>query len=121
MRLLSRSFLFGQCKTLALLIFSFIVASNAATQPPNIVFILADDLGWSDLGCYDGDLVKTPNIDQLAREGVRFTDFYSASPVCSPTRASILTGKHPARLHMTTWFEATSQAPGNQKLLPALA
>ncbi|MDB6023845.1 MAG: hypothetical protein JWM68_68 [Verrucomicrobiales bacterium] len=102
-------------------LFSVVIASPAASRPPNVVLILADDLGWSDLGCYGGDLVETPNIDRLASEGVRFTDCYSASPVCSPTRASILTGKHPARLHMTTWFEATLQSAGNQKLVPPVA
>src|SRR5690348_294339 len=105
-------FVIGIC-LMALSVFS--------AEKPNIVFMLADDLGWSDLRCYGGDLVETPNIDRLASEGVRFTDFYSASSVCSPTRASILTGQHPARLHMTTWFEATQQAPGNQKLLPPSA
>ena len=92
-----------------------------ASDRLNVVLILADDLGWSDIGCNGGDVVSTPNIDRLAGEGIRFTDAYSASPVCSPTRASILTGKHPARLHMTTWFEATTQSPGKQKLLPAAA
>ena len=94
-----------------------VVSITGAEHAPNVVLILADDLGWSDLGCYGGDLVKTPHIDRLAQEGVRFTDFYSASPVCSPTRASILTGKHPARLHMTTWFEATLQTTDKSKLI----
>ena len=84
--------------------------------PPNVVLILADDLGWSDLGCYGADLHRTPNIDRLATESVRFTNAYAASPVCTPTRASILTGKHPARLHMTIWREAAQQR-GNRKLL----
>lgn len=74
------------------------------SRPPNLVLILADDLGWSDLGCYGADLHRTPNLDRLAREGVRFTRAYAMS-LCSPTRASILTGKHAARLHMTTWRE----------------
>ncbi len=115
------SFIFLKPSTiLALFIFSFALRCHAYLVP-NVILIVADDLGWSDLGCYGGDLVETPNIDQLAKNGVRFTDFYSASPVCSPTRASILTGKHPARLHMTTWFEATLQKPGNTKLLPPQA
>ena len=58
---------------------------------PNIIFILADDLGWADIGCYGADLHETPNLDRLASQGVRFTDAYAAAPVCSPTRASILT------------------------------
>ena len=73
------------------------------TAKPNIIFILIDDLGYTDLGCYGSSFYETPNIDRLAREGVRFTNSYAASGVCSPTRASILTGKYPARLHLTDW------------------
>ena len=72
--------------------------------PPNIVFILVDDLGWTDLGCTGSDLYETPHIDRLAAQGVRFTNAYSACTVCSPTRAAILTGKYPARLHITDWI-----------------
>ncbi len=67
---------------------------------PNILLILADDLGWTDLGCYGSDFYETPNIDRLCKEGVKFTDAYSAAPVCSATRASILTGWTPARQHL---------------------
>ena len=70
----------------------------------NIVLFLIDDLGWMDLGCQGSTYYKTPRIDQLASEGVRFTDAYSACAVCSPTRASILTGKYPARLLLTDWL-----------------
>src|SRR5687767_15547531 len=70
-------------------------------RPPNVVLILADDLGWADLGCYGNKFNETPNIDQLARQGMRFTDFYAAGAVCSPTRASILSGQSPARLGLT--------------------
>src|SRR5512137_3226814 len=70
----------------------------------NFVFILADDLGWADLGCYGSTFYQTPNLDRLARQGARFTDAYAACNVCSPTRASILTGKYPARLHTTDYF-----------------
>jgi len=75
--------------------------------PPNIVLIVVDDLGWTGLGCYGSDLHETPNIDRLAAEGLRFTDAYAAAPVCSPTRASIQSGKSPARLHITIWYEAS--------------
>jgi arylsulfatase A-like enzyme len=68
------------------------------------VFILIDDLGWKDLGCYGSTFYETPNIDGLASDGMRFTSAYAACPVCSPTRASILTGKYPARLHLTDWI-----------------
>ena len=74
---------------------------------PNIVVIMADDLGWRDLHGYGNELVDTPHLDQLAREGMKFTDAYAASPVCSPTRASMMTGQSPARLHLT------NHAPGH--------
>lgn len=83
-------------------------AAWAQRKPlPNIVFILADDLGRHQLGCYGNDFYETPNIDRLAREGMKFTDAYAAAPVCSPTRASIMTGKYPGRLHITDYI------PGN--------
>ena len=85
---------------------------------PNIILLLADDLGWADLACYGNDLHETPNLDRLARQGVRFTDAYAASPVCTPTRASILTGKHPARLHMTIWRERAGERGRRQLLEP---
>jgi len=75
-----------------------------ATKPagtPNVVFILADDLGWRDVGCFGSTFYETPNIDRLATRGVRFTQAYAASPLCSPTRASILTGQYPARIGIT--------------------
>ncbi len=71
---------------------------------PNIIFILIDDLGWSDVGCHGSDFYETPNLDALAMEGMRFTDAYAACPVCSPTRASILTGKYPATLGVTNFI-----------------
>ncbi|HUV39553.1 MAG TPA: sulfatase [Planctomycetota bacterium] len=71
---------------------------------PNIIFILIDDLGWRDLGCCGSTFYETPHLDRLASEGVRFTDAYAACPVCSPTRASILTGKYPARVGLTNYL-----------------
>ena len=82
---------------------------------PNFVFFLIDDLGWNDVGCYGSTFYETPNIDRLAKEGMRFTDAYAACPVCSPTRASILTGKYPARLNITDWIPGAD--PKNRKLL----
>ena len=73
----------------------------AAAAPPNIVLILADDLGWTDTGVYGSTYYQTPHIDALASQGMRFTDAYAANPLCSPTRASIMTGQHPARIGMT--------------------
>lgn len=86
---------------------------------PNIILFLADDLGWSDLGCYGADLHETPHLDRLAREGMRFTDAYAAS-VCSPTRACLLTGRHNARLGVTVWREQSQDPPRNRRLLPPL-
>lgn len=91
---------------------------STSRRKPNIVFVLVDDLGWADLGCYGSELHETPNIDRLARESMRFTDAYAAAPVCSPTRASIMTGKYPARLHMTIWYESSGNPPRGRKLLP---
>lgn len=76
-------------------------AEGGNKPPPNIVLIMVDDMGWTDLGCQGNDAVDTPNIDRLAAEGMRFTNAYAAAPVCSPVRAAILTGKAPARLGIT--------------------
>jgi arylsulfatase A-like enzyme len=75
--------------------------SEAESNRPNIIFILADDLGWHQLGCYGSDYYQTPVLDRMAAEGMRFTSAYAAAPVCSPTRGSIMTGKYPARTHLT--------------------
>jgi len=88
--------------------------AHAANRPPNFVFILVDDMGWIDSGAYGSRFYETPHIDRLAARGMLFTEAYSANPLCSPTRASILTGKYPARLGLTT-------AAGHQPPLPAEA
>lgn len=98
-----------------------IPAADPPVNRPNIVFVLADDLGWSDLACYGSTVHQTPHLDQFARQSVRFTDAYAAAPVCSPTRASLMTGKSPARLHMTIWAEAAADPPRNRRLLPPVA
>ncbi len=87
---------------------ALLVARHAIAEPdrPNIVFFLADDLGWRDLGCYGSSFYETPNLDRLAAAGARLTNAYAACPVCGPTRASILTGKYPARMDTTDWFGA---------------
>jgi arylsulfatase A-like enzyme len=74
-------------------------------QPPNIILILIDDLGWRDLGCYGSTFYETPHLDDLAAQGMLFSDAYAACPVCSPTRASLLTGKYPATLGLTDWID----------------
>ncbi len=79
-----------------------LTASAAPDRKPNIVFILADDLGWRDTALYGSTYYETPNIDQSATRGMMFRNAYAASPLCSPTRASIMTGLHPARIGITT-------------------
>src|SRR5215218_1213056 len=79
--------------------------SPAAESRPHVVFVLADDLGPGDLGCYGGTLTRTPRIDQLAKEGTRFTQYYSASPICSPSRAALVTGMFPARWRITSFLQ----------------
>ena len=74
------------------LIFGLATQASASENPPNIVFIFVDDQGYYDLGCYGATEVKTPRIDAMAQEGTRFTDYYAAAPICSPSRAGLLTG-----------------------------
>jgi arylsulfatase A len=99
-------------------------ASTTAQRPMNVIFILADDQGWNQVGYHGSTYYETPNIDRIAAEGVHFTDAYSASPVCSPARASILTGVNPARLHLTDFIPgglypyAALQRPPMQPYLP---
>ncbi len=93
------------------------------TQSANVIVILVDDLGLTDLSCYGSQFYETPNIDQLSKDGVKFTQAYSSSTVCSPTRAALLTGKYPARLHLTDWIPGHPspadklQSPAWQKFL----
>ncbi|MBL7647834.1 MAG: sulfatase [Candidatus Hydrogenedentes bacterium] len=98
--------------------------ATARSTPPDILFVLADDLGWTDLGCYGSSFYETPHLDALASEGLRFTQAYAACPVCSPTRASIMTGKYPARMATTDWFGAPQPeaVPGHERMrnLPLL-
>jgi arylsulfatase A-like enzyme len=78
--------------------------ASAASRPPNIIFMLVDDWGWTDAACFGSKLYETPNFDRLATQGMKFTQAYAACTVCSPTRAAIMTGKYPARLHITDWI-----------------
>jgi arylsulfatase A-like enzyme len=84
------------------------------------VLIVADDLGQRDLGCYGSTFHKTPHLDRLAKDGIRFTDFYAACPVCSPTRASIMTGKYPARLNLTDWLPGRADRPDQRLKRPVI-
>jgi arylsulfatase A-like enzyme len=94
-------------------------------KKPNFLFILVDDLGWTDLGCFGSTFYETPYIDRLQRESMKFTDAYAACPVCSPTRASIMAGKYPARMDTTDYFGAPQPNTvqdhwtRNKPLLPA--
>lgn len=109
---------------LAMLMLNTVIVSGQTgrgkenTPRPNIVFILADDLGYFDLSSYGNKYWRTPNIDRIAADGVRFTQAYVASPVCSPSRAAILTAKHPARLHLTN-FLIGNRVDSTSKVLPA--
>jgi arylsulfatase A-like enzyme len=128
----------GYCKChtlLAALILSCFCFSGRAqhqkvasqSKPPNILFFLVDDLGWTDVGSFGSDFYETPNINKLASESVKFTNAYSACPVCSPSRASILTGKYPVEIGTTDWIGAAqpadalkeSRADRIKRLLPA--
>jgi arylsulfatase A-like enzyme len=93
---------------------------TAQPPRPNIVFILADDLGVNDLGAYGRRDHRTPTLDRLAAEGLRFTSAYAASPICSPSRAAILTGRAPARLRLTTFLPGRADAPSQRLLHPTI-
>tara|TARA_R110002111_G_C6007511_1_gene374240 strand:- start:16259 stop:17704 length:1446 start_codon:yes stop_codon:yes gene_type:complete len=99
-------------------LFCFCLSVSAAETPPNIVFILADDLGWKDLACTGGRLADTPHLDRLAAEGMRFTNAYAPAPICSASRAAILTGKTPARLHFEFVTKPAGVEPPFRQLLP---
>lgn len=93
---------------------SFLVVSSlSVAAPPNVVILFCDDLGYGDLACYGHEQIRTPNLDRLAEDGVRFTDFYSTSPLCSPSRAGLMTGRNPTRTGVYSWI-----AGGNPMELP---
>src|SRR5262249_15562245 len=98
----------------------FSSAAAEQVRPPNIVFILADDLGINDLSCYGRADQPTPNLDKLARQGARFTCAYAAQSVCSPTRAAIMTGKTPARLHSPTFLPGGPTTPAQLLSHPSI-
>ena len=88
------------------------------TPKPNILFILVDDLGWADVGCFGSKLYETPNIDRLASQGMKFTNAYAACPVCSPTRASIMTGRYPVRQGITNFIRGDHRLPYSAVIPP---
>src|SRR5438874_5265948 len=89
----------------------------AADRAPNVILILIDDMGWTDLSCYGSKFYETPNIDRLAASGMRLTHAYSDCTVCSPARSAVMTGKYPARLHITDWI-AGSERPYAKLKIP---
>lgn len=86
------------------LVFCCFVGKCEAAKQPNVVILYCDDLGYGDLSCYGHDHIKTPRLDRLASEGIRFTDYYSPSPLCSPSRAGLMTGRNPTRLGVYSWI-----------------
>lgn len=100
-----------------IILFTFfaILFSCTPKKPMNVVFILVDDLGWTDLGSYGSKFYETKNLDKLAEQSVKFSQAYAASPVCSPTRAAILTGKYPSRVNITDWIPGANSK--NRKLI----
>jgi arylsulfatase A len=94
--------------------------NRADERPPNVVLFLIDDLGQRDLACYGSTFYKTPNVDQMAKDGLKFTDFYAACPVCSPTRVSVLTGKYPQRANITDWIPGRKDLPEQRLKRPAI-
>src|SRR5262249_33749916 len=105
---------------LAVVVTVLVGSTATAADKPNVVLIVIDDLGRNDLGCYGSKFHHTPNPDQLARDGLKFTDAYAACPVCSPTRAAILTGKYPARLNLTDWLPGRPDRPDQKLLRPTI-
>ena len=97
-----------------------LISGRSVAAGPNILFILADDLGINDLACYGRKEHNTPNLDQLARDGMRFTASYCAQPICSPSRAAILTGQAPARLRLTTYLPGRTNTPSQKLLHPII-
>lgn len=89
-----------------------------AERPMNVIFFLVDDLGWTDLSCYGSDFYQTPNIDQLAASGMKFTQNYAACNACSPTRGALMTGMYPARTHLTDWIPGWGKQYSQFPLLP---
>lgn len=95
---------------------------KSGSKKPNIVFIRVDDMGWKDLGIYRSSFYETPNIDGLARQGMRFTDAYAGNPVCPPPRSSIMTGQYPVHTSITDWIIGMQNTTGprpDEKLLPS--
>ena len=94
---------------------TFLAAATKTKRQPNVIVVLVDDLGWMDLSIQGSDFYKTPNIDRLAETGIRFTDGYAACAVCSPTRAALMTGRHPHCLGIPDWIRSEYQLRCRQR------
>src|SRR5512147_905166 len=106
-------------KFLSAILIALLVGVPAGAQAeklPNVVIILADDLGSGDLSCYGHPTIRTPNLDRMAAEGIRFTQFYSAAPLCSPSRAALLTGRYPVRsgINFVLFPDSTGGLPDSE-------
>jgi arylsulfatase A len=117
--------MFSRISVFVALVIGFAVLSSAIAAPPNIVIITADNLGYGDVGCYGNRMIETPHLDRLAEQGVRCTDFYSASPTCTVSRASLLTGRYPQRHGLTNQLPGLEGNYGvglraSERLLPQL-
>src|ERR1041385_4484012 len=95
-------------KTFLLALF-LVPAPLFSAQRPNFLFVLIDDMGYADLSCYGQKQIETPNIDRIAKEGIRFTQFYVNSPICSPSRTAMMTGQFPARWNITSYLASRSE------------
>lgn len=113
-----RQFIEGLAAVAGVSMLPGVARAAAVSKKPNVVFFLVDDLGWGDFACYGDTFHETPNVDRLCSEGLKFTNGYAGAPVCSPSRAAILTGKSPARLHLTQWIPGSFYP--NKKLLEPL-
>lgn len=112
----SAPFLLAAVAVAQVMVWPAVASSKPPARPPNIVFVLADDLGYGDLGCYGQKWIRTPNVDRLAAEGIRFTQHYAGNAVCAPSRCVLMTGKHPGR----AWIRDNSEVrEEGQKPLPA--
>ncbi len=105
---LTASFRICFARVVVHMLFVWACTAAANAEPMNFVFFLVDDLGWADVGCFGSEFYETPNIDALCESGMKFTNGYAACPVCSPTRASIMTGRHPVRVDITDWIPGMS-------------
>src|SRR6478736_4839428 len=93
-------------KNILLFFFTFFIIASKGQECPNLIFIFIDDMGYSDLGCFGNKEMQTPNIDRIAKEGIRFTNYYDNSPICSPSRVAAITGSYPSRYHIYSYLDS---------------